>query len=153
VNKLLGSLEESLEKELSQRDLTEEIRKNHYSDLIDSVKNISDLLNYEIVRPLNSLRNVAFVLREEENIQLAEIIESSLKNADRSLYELSNLTFMGGAQEDNDGRERDHRRGCLSHPGAEKNHCKDGKLRGVHRTTARRVQDDSGLREHHQERR
>lgn len=41
------------------------------------------------------MRNVAFVLREEDNIQLAEIIESSLKNADRSLYELSNLTFMG----------------------------------------------------------
>jgi len=95
VNKLLGSLEESRAKELSQRDLTEEIRKNHYSDLIDSVKNISDLLNYEIVRPLNSLRNVAFVLREEDNLQLAEIIESSLMNADKSLYELSNLTFMG----------------------------------------------------------
>jgi signal transduction histidine kinase len=95
VNKLLGSLEEAREKELSQRDLTEEIRKNHYSDLIDSVKNISDLLNYEIVRPLNSLRNVAFVLREEDNLQLAQIIESSLKNADKSLYELSNLTFMG----------------------------------------------------------
>ena len=95
VNKLLGSLEEARKKELSQRDLTEEIRKNHYSDLIDSVKNISDLLNYEIVRPLNSLRNVAFVLREEDNLQLAEIIESSLVNADKSLYELSNLTFMG----------------------------------------------------------
>ena len=95
VNKLLGSLEEARKKELSQRDLTEEIRKNHYSDLIDSVKNISDLLNYEIVRPLNSLRNVAFVLREEDNLQLAEIIESSLVNADKSLHELSNLTFMG----------------------------------------------------------
>jgi len=95
VNKLLGSLEEAREKEISQRDLTEEIRKNHYSDLIDSVKNISDLLNYEIVRPLNSLRNVAYVLREEDNIQLAEIIESSLSNADKSLHKLSQLTFMG----------------------------------------------------------
>ena len=95
ANKLLERLEEAREKELSQRDRIEEIRKNHYSDLIDSVKNISNLLNYEIVRPLNSLRNVAFVLREEDNIQLAEIIESSLKNADKSLYELSNLTFMG----------------------------------------------------------
>ena len=95
ANKLLERLEEAREKELSQRDRIEEIRKNHYNDLIDSVKNISNLLNYEIVRPLNSLRNVAFVLREEDNIQLAEIIESSLKNADKSLYELSNLTFMG----------------------------------------------------------
>jgi signal transduction histidine kinase len=95
VNKFLGSLEEARDKELSQRDLTEETRKNHYNDLIDSVKNISDLLNYEIVRPLNSLRNVAFVLREENNVQLAEIIESSLRNADKSLHELSNLTFMG----------------------------------------------------------
>lgn len=95
ANKLLERLEEARKKELSQRDRIEEIRKKHYSNLIESVKNISNLLNYEIVRPLNSLRNVAFVLREEDNIQLAEIIESSLKNADRSLYELSNLTFMG----------------------------------------------------------
>ena len=95
VNELLESIEGAHEKEIAQHNRIEEIRKNHYSDLIDSVKNISDLLNYEIVRPLNSLRNVAFVLREEDNIQLAEIIESSLKNADKSLHELSNLTFMG----------------------------------------------------------
>lgn len=95
VNKLLESIEEAREKELTQRDKIEEIRKNHYDDLIDSVKNISNLLNYEIVRPLRSLRNVAFVLREEENIQLSEIIESSLKKAETSLYELSNLTYIG----------------------------------------------------------
>ena len=95
VNELLESLEEARENELSQRDMIEETRQKHYSDLINSVKNISNLMNYEIVRPLNALRNVAFVLREEENIQLAEIIESSLKNADQSLYALSNLTFMG----------------------------------------------------------
>jgi len=95
VNELLESLEEARENELSQRDMIEETRQRHYSDLINSVKNISNLLNYEIIRPLNALRNVAFVLREEENIQLAEIIESSLKNADQSLYTLSNLTYMG----------------------------------------------------------
>ncbi len=95
VNELLESIEGAHEKEIAQHDRIEEIRKNHYGDLIDSVKNISNMLNYEIVKPLNSLRNVAFVLREEENVHLADIIESSLKNADRSLHELSNLTFMG----------------------------------------------------------
>lgn len=94
VNTLLGTIEEVREKELSQRDRIEEIRKNHYSDLIDNVKSLTNLLSYDVIKPLNAIKSVAHVLRNEKNIELAVIIEDNIKITEKTLSELSILTNL-----------------------------------------------------------
>lgn len=94
INRLLDRIEAAQIVEAEQRESIEEIRRNHYLDLIDSVRKISHLLNNEMTKPLSSAKNVAYMLRQEDNTELADVLESSLSQGEKIVYELSSLTTM-----------------------------------------------------------
>ena len=91
VNRLLNRLEAAQIVESLQRDKIEEIRQEHYLDLIDSVKKISERLNNDMTKPLSSAKNVAYLLRQDGNNELAEMLESSLNQGERVVFELSSM--------------------------------------------------------------
>lgn len=94
MNRLLDRIEAAQIVESLQRDKIEEIRQKHYLDLIGSIKKISDRLNNDITKPLTSAKNVAYLLRQEGNTELAEILEGNLAHGEKVVFELSTMTNM-----------------------------------------------------------
>lgn len=94
VNQLLNRIEAAQINETEQRNHIEDIRREHYTDLIESVRKISDLLNNEMTKPLSSAKNVAYMLRQEGNTELADVLENSLGQGERIVFELASLTSM-----------------------------------------------------------
>ncbi len=94
INRLLNEIEAARIVEAEQRDKIEEIRGQHFLELVDSVRMISDLLSNEITKPLSAAKNVSYLLREEDNVVLADLLDESLSQGQRMILELASMTNM-----------------------------------------------------------
>lgn len=95
VNDMLEKLEESRKIENRQREAMEKLREESTLEIFEAAKKISYLVHNELERPLRSMKQVAYSLREEGKEDLAEMLESSIKYNEATLLELSNLTNLG----------------------------------------------------------
>ncbi|MCW4014121.1 MAG: ATP-binding protein [Candidatus Bathyarchaeota archaeon] len=95
VNDMLEKLEESRETEIRQRAAMEKLREESTLEIFEAAKKISYLIHNELERPLRSIKQVAYSIREEGKEDLAEILESSIKYSEATLLELSSLTNLG----------------------------------------------------------
>ena len=95
VNDMLGKLEESRKTENKQREAMEKFREESTLEIFEAAKKISYLVQNELERPLRSMKQVAYSLREEGKEDLAEMLESSVKYNEATLLELSSLTNLG----------------------------------------------------------
>lgn len=95
VNDMLEKLEQSRETEIRQREAMEKLREESTMEIFEAAKRISYLVHNELERPLRSMKQVAYSLREENKTELAEMLESSIKYSEATLLELSSLTNLG----------------------------------------------------------
>lgn len=95
VNDMLEKLEESRKTENRQREVMEKLREESTLEIFEAAKKISYLVHNELERPLRSMKQVAYSLREEGKEDLAEMLENSIKYNEATLLELSNLTNLG----------------------------------------------------------
>jgi len=95
VNDMLEKLEQSRVTEIRQREAMEKLREESTLEIFEAAKKISYLVHNELERPLRSIKQVAYSLREEGKEDLAEILESSIKYSESTLLELASLTNLG----------------------------------------------------------
>ena len=95
VNEMLQRLEESRAIEKQQQETVDQLREDSAKEIFEAAKKISYLVNNELERPLRSMKQVAYNLREENNKELADILESSIKYSEATLIELANLSNLG----------------------------------------------------------
>lgn len=95
VNDMLEKLEKSRKTENRQREAMEKLREESTLEIFEAAKKISYLVHNELERPLRSMKQVAYSLREEGKEDLAEMLENSIKYNEATLLELSNLTNLG----------------------------------------------------------
>ena len=88
INEMLTRLDESRKDEQSQRE-------KGIKEIFVAAKKISFLVNTELERPLHSMKQVAYDLRNENNRDLADILENSIKYTESTLIELSSLSNLG----------------------------------------------------------
>ncbi|RLI01594.1 hypothetical protein DRO31_06135 [Candidatus Bathyarchaeota archaeon] len=95
INEMLEKLETSRNTENQQREAMEKLREESTLEIFEAAKKISYLVHNELERPLRSMKQVAYTLREEGKEDLAEMLESSIKYNEATLLELSSLTNLG----------------------------------------------------------
>jgi len=95
INEMLAKLETSRNTENRQREAMEKLREESTLEIFEAAKKISYLVHNELERPLRSMKQVAYTLREEGKEDLAEMLESSIKYNEATLFELSSLTNLG----------------------------------------------------------
>jgi len=95
INEMLEKLETSRNTENRQREAMEKLREESTLEIFEAAKKISYLVHNELERPLRSMKQVAYTLREEGKEDLAEMLESSIKYNEATLLELSSLTNLG----------------------------------------------------------
>lgn len=95
INNMLERLQESRDIEKQQQEEMDKLREESTKEIFETAKKISYLVHNELERPLRSMKQVAYSLREENIIDLAEMLESGIKYNEATLLELSNLTNLG----------------------------------------------------------
>jgi signal transduction histidine kinase len=88
INEMLTRLDESRKAQQSQRE-------KGIREIFAAAKKISFLVNTEMERPLHSMKQVAYDLRDENNRELADILENSIKYTESTLIELASLSNLG----------------------------------------------------------
>ncbi len=88
INEMLTRLDESRKAQQNQREKS-------IKEIFSAAKKISFLVNTELERPLRSMKQVAYDLRNENNQELADILENSVKYTESTLIELSSLSNLG----------------------------------------------------------
>ena len=76
INEMLEKLETSRNTENRQREAMEKLREESTLEIFEAAKKISYLVHNELERPLRSMKQVAYTLREEGKEDLAEMLES-----------------------------------------------------------------------------
>jgi signal transduction histidine kinase len=95
INEMLQRLDESRAIEKKQQEEMDKLREENTKEIFETAKKISYLVNTELERPLRSMKQVAYNLREENNKELSEILESSIKYSEATLIELASLSNLG----------------------------------------------------------
>ena len=95
VNEMLQRLQDSRDIEQKQQKEMEKLREESTKEIFEAAKKVSYLVNTELERPLRSMKQVAYHLREEDNVELAEILENSIKHSEKTLIELASLSNLG----------------------------------------------------------
>ncbi len=95
VNKMLEQLEESRTNEIRQHEALEKMREESTREIFEAAKKISYLVHNDLERPIRSMKQVAYSLREENNTELADILETSIKYNEATLLELAALANLG----------------------------------------------------------
>ncbi len=95
VNEMLQRLQDSRDIEQKQQKEMDKLREESTKEIFEAAKKVSYLVNTELERPLRSMKQVAYHLREEDNVALAEILENSIKHSEKTLIELASLSNLG----------------------------------------------------------
>jgi len=95
INEMLSRLDESRRAEKQQQEEMTALKDENTKEIFSAAKKISYLVNTELERPLRSMKQVAYNLREENNRELADILENSIKYSESTLIELASLSNLG----------------------------------------------------------
>ena len=97
INGMLDSLKEAREKELKQRTEVENMRREHFKELLLGASRVINSIRYDLRGPLQVIRNATYLLREDPKKvdTLADMIDESVESAISTIEDLSSKTQTG----------------------------------------------------------
>jgi signal transduction histidine kinase len=97
INGMLDSLKEAREKELKQRTEVENMRREHFKELLLGASRVINSIRYDLRSPLQVIRNATYLLREDPKKvdTLADMIDESVESAISTIEDLSSKTQTG----------------------------------------------------------
>jgi len=97
INGMLDSFKEAREKELKQRTEVENMRREHFKELLLGASRVINSIRYDLRGPLQVIRNATYLLREDPKKvdTLADMIDESVESAISTIEDLSSKTQTG----------------------------------------------------------
>lgn len=97
INGMLDSIKEAREKELKQRTEVENMRREHFKELLLGASRVINSIRYDLRGPLQVIRNATYLLREDPKKvdTLADMIDESVESAISTIEDLSSKTQTG----------------------------------------------------------